>query len=483
MRLHSLIPLSFPLLLASALGQGSPPNIVVILCDDLGYGDVRCLNPGRGKIPTPHADRLAGEGMVFTDAHSGSSVCTPTRYGLLTGRYSWRTKLQSGVVTGHAPCLIDKDRQTIAGYLSSKGYDTAIIGKWHLNFQYLDPRTRKPTSGTPVGSLIPDGPLARGFGFFHGFHHAREMKTVVEGDKVIAHDDEVNMLPRLRDQALRFIASRKGGGKPFFLYLPLGSPHTPIVPTDEWKGKSGLGAYGDFVMQTDEVVGAISGALEENGFGENTLVIFSSDNGCSKAADIKGLAAKGHVVSAWMRGSKADIWDGGHRIPFIARWPGKVEPGSQSAATICLTDLFATAADMLGEKPPEKTCEDSVSFLPALLGKPIRSTRKGVVHHSISGHFAYRKGEWKLILARGSGGWSSPKEKEVPRGSPKGQLYHMGKDPAEMDNLFGKHPETVAELLADLEADIRNGRSTAGAESKNDIDDIRLWKSGENRGE
>lgn len=478
------------LLLLGTLGlshaAGKAPNIVLILCDDLGYGDIRALNQEHGRIPTPCTDKLAEEGMVFTDAHSGSSVCTPTRYGLLTGRYSWRTKLQSGVVTGYAPCLIDKDRQTVAGYLSTKGYDTAIIGKWHLNFQYLDLKSREPLApkgrkSPPIGALIPDGPLARGFGYFHGFHHARDMEGVIENDRVIAHDDVVNMLPRLRKHAVDYIGSRKGGGKPFFLYLPLGSPHTPIVPTGEWKGKSGLGDYADFVMQTDDVVGAVSDALEKNGFSENTLVIFSSDNGCSEEAGIKELSARGHLVSAGMRGSKADIWDGGHRIPFIARWPGKIAQTSESAATICLTDLFATAADMLGEKPPAKTCEDSVSFLPALLGKPVESTRKGIIHHSISGHFAYRKGPWKLILARGSGGWSSPRENQVPGGSPKGQLYMIEKDRAEKHNLFEKEPGIVAQLLAELEADIGRGRSTEGAESPNEIDHIILWKSERNR--
>lgn len=460
----------------------APPNIVVILCDDLGYGDIQHLNPEHGKIPTPCTDKLATQGIVFTDAHSGSSVCTPTRYGLLTGRYSWRTRLQKGVVTGYKPCLIDKDRQTVAGYLGKKGYDTAIIGKWHLDFQYTDPKTRKPLRAKdhktpPVGSLIPDGPLTRGFDFFHGFHHAREMEAVVEDDKVIAHDKVINMLPRLRKHAIDYIASRKDSGKPFFLYIPLGSPHTPIVPTPAWKGKSGLGDYGDFVMQTDDVVGAVSAALEKNGFAENTLVIFSSDNGTSKAAGIEELAEQGHIVSAGMRGSKADIWDGGHRIPFIARWPRKIEPGSENATTICLIDLFATSADILGEKPPKTTCEDSVSFLPALGGEPIVSSRKGIIHHSISGHFAYRKGPWKLILARGSGGWSSPKENQIPKGSPKGQLYRMDTDRAEKNNLFEKEPEIVAGLLAEIEADIKRGRSTEGTESPNDIARIKLWKS------
>lgn len=462
----------------------SKPNIVYIICDDLGYGDIQCLAPETSKIPTPNADQLALEGMTFTDAHSGSSVCTPTRYGIMTGRYSWRTKLQKGVVTGFAPCLIDKDRMTVAGFLKQQGYATAIVGKWHLDFQYLDPESgeaysQKQHKTPPVGAKIPDGPLHRGFDYYHGFHHARNMEAVIEDDKVIAHDDVVNMLPRLTEKSVAYIDSRAGKEEPFFLYVPLGSPHTPIVPSDEWKGKSGLGEYGDFVMQTDNVVGEISKALERNGFTENTLVIFTSDNGCSKAAGIPKLAEQGHIVSANLRGSKADIWDGGHRVPFLVRWPGKVEAGSNSDQLICLTDLFATVTDILGQSILGQTCEDSVSFLPALYGKKIESTRNGVIHHSFSGHFAYRQGPWKLLLARASGGWSSPKENEAGKDAPKGQLYHMRKDIGETNNLFEKNPEKVEVLLGLLKADVSRGRSTNGPESKNDVpvEEIVLWKS------
>jgi arylsulfatase A-like enzyme len=462
----------------------SKPNIVYIICDDLGYGDIQCLAPETSKIPTPNADQLALEGMTFTDAHSGSSVCTPTRYGIMTGRYSWRTKLQKGVVTGFAPCLIDKDRMTVAGFLKQQGYATAIVGKWHLDFQYLDPESgeaysQKQHKTPPVGAKIPDGPLHRGFDYYHGFHHARNMEAVIEDDKVIAHDDVVNMLPRLTEKSAAYIDSRAGKEEPFFLYVPLGSPHTPIVPSDEWKEKSGLGEYGDFVMQTDNVVGEISKALERNGFTANTLVIFTSDNGCSKAAGIPKLAEQGHIVSANLRGSKADIWDGGHRVPFIVRWPGKVEAGSNSDQLICLTDLFATVTDILGQSILGQTCEDSVSFLPALYGKKIESTRNGVIHHSFSGHFAYRQGPWKLLLARASGGWSSPKENEAGKDAPKGQLYHMRKDIGETNNLFEKNPEKVEVLLGLLKADVSRGRSTNGPESKNDVpvEEIVLWKS------
>ncbi|NND96943.1 MAG: arylsulfatase [Pirellulaceae bacterium] len=477
-----LLALFVVAIIASFAPAAETPNIVFIICDDLGYGDVQCLAPKTSKIPTPNADRLASEGMIFTDAHSGSSVCSPTRYGIMTGRYSWRTRLQKGVVTGFAPSLIDADRPTVASFLKSQGYHTAVIGKWHLDFQYLDPDSNKPYTAKehktpPVGAQIPDGPIHRGFDYYHGFHHARNMDAVIENDRVIEHDDEINMLPRLTRKSVQYIDSRAGKSEPFFLYLPLGSPHTPILPSPDWQGKSGLGKYGDFVMQTDNVVGEVSAALAKNGMTDNTLVIFTSDNGCSKAADIKGLAAQGHLVSAHLRGSKADIWDGGHRIPFIVRWPGKVQPGSTSDQLICLTDLFASTAQLLGTDMPTDSGEDSVSFLPAFFGKPIESTRGGVIHHSFTGHFAYRTGKWKLNLARGSGGWSSPKENEVPKDAPKAQLYDLESDPGEMNNLYQQESELAAKLLQQLTADVVNGRSTAGPQSENDVATIDLWKS------
>ena len=456
------------------------PNIVLIMCDDLGYGDVQCLNPKNGKIKTPHIDRLASQGMTFTDAHSGSSVCTPTRYGLLTGRYSWRTRLQSGVVQGFAPCLIAPDRLTVAGLLKKQGYATGIIGKWHLDFKYQDAKTGKilpRMKRAPIGSTIPDGPVHRGFDYFHGIHHAGHMDTIIENNKVVEQLDEIHNLPRLTEKSVAYIEGRaKYQAQPFFLYVPLGSPHTPIVPTAEWQGKSGLGPYGDFVMQTDATVGAIMNALDKNGFAKNTLVVFTSDNGCSKAANISRLRKQGHHVSAQYRGSKADIWEGGHRVPFLVRWPGMVEAASQSDQIITLVDFFATISDITGEKAPGMA-EDSVSFLPALSGQAIVSSRKGIIHHSISGHFAYRQGKWKLLLAKGSGGWSSPKESEVGAKTASAQLYNMEKDPSEQNNLYLSRPDVAERLLADLTLDVQRGRSTDGPEAKNDVLNIKLWKS------
>ncbi len=461
------------------------PNIVYVMCDDLGYGDVQCLNPERGKIPTPGVDRLASEGMIFTNAHSGSSVCTPTRYGIMTGRYSWRTRLQHGVVQGFKPCLIVEDQPTIAGYLKGQGYHTAIIGKWHLDFLYQDPATGKKLKPkgkkkpAPIGSKIPDGPIHRGFDFFHGFHHAGNMKGVIENDTVIAHDDEINMLPRLTREAVEYIDQRaKTKDQPFFLYVPYGSPHSPVLPTKEWQGKSGLNKYADFVMETDDGFKQILEALDRNELVDNTLVIFTSDNGCSRRqAKTEQLEKLGHYPSAHMRGSKADLWDGGHCIPFIARWPGKVKADSTNDQLVCLTDLMATCSEILKQPLPENCAQDSVSFLPALSGQPIVSTRAGVIHHSISGHFGYRQGKWKLLLAKGSGGWSSPNEKQS-KNALAAQLYDIEADPGETTNLYESQPDVAARLLEQLESDVTRGRSTDGPTSKNDVDNIKLWKSG-----
>lgn len=481
-----VIALSWTCGLVNAADRLARPNILFVLCDDLGYGDVQCMAPETSGIPTPHADRLAEQGMTFTDAHSASSVCTPTRYGLLTGRYCWRTKLQKGVVTGFAPSLIDEHRPTVAHFLKNQGYHTAVIGKWHLNFQYLHPVSHKPLKRRqhklpPVNSIIPDGPTSRGFDFFHGFHHARDMEAVIENDRVVEHDAVENMLPRLADQAVLYLAQRSLDPKPFFLYLPFGSPHTPIVPTEPWIDKSGLGRYGDFVMQTDDALGQVLEALDRYHLSDDTLVIFSSDNGCSKAAGIPELAAQGHKVSAHLRGSKADIWEGGHRVPFIVRWPGKVPAGSTSADLICLNDFFATICELLQCPVPPGSCEDSISFLPALSGKSSRPTRDSLIHHSFTGHFAYREGPWKLILAKGSGGWTSPREREVSAGSPEAQLYHLTKDPSESTNLFTSEPAVASRLLKQLEQDVAAGRTTDGPDSTNDAEEIDLWKSRKGR--
>ena len=449
------------------------PNIVLILADDLGYGDVKCLGGARGRIATPNMDRLAGEGMVFTDAHSSSSVCTPTRYGILTGRYNWRSRLQSGVMQDHQPPLIEADRLTVAKLLQQQGYHTACIGKWHLGYRYQGvnhtPKSpERPEEWPPVGTTILEGPITRGFDQFHGFHHAGSMHSLVQDDRVIAKIKPVEMLPGLTRRATAYIDERAKSKQPFFLYLPLNAPHTPIVPSREWRGKSGLNGYGDYVMQVDATVGAVLAALDQAGVAGNTVVLFTSDNGCSPAAGVEKLEKLGHFPSARFRGYKADIWEGGHRIPFIVRWPGIIQPGTTCGQIVSQMDLMATCADILGSPLPENAGVDSVSLLPLLRGggQPVRET---LVHHSIKGIFAIREGKWKLVLCSGSGGWSKPPEVAQGEKRPSVQLYDLSADPGERKNLQASHPAIVKRLTAALEKLVADGRSTPGSAQKNDV--------------
>jgi arylsulfatase A len=453
--------------------ETSKPNIVYILADDLGYGDVQCLNPERGKIKTPHLDKMAAGGMIFTEAHSSSSVCTPTRYGILTGRYNWRTKLQSGVLGGYSPPLIDKGRLTVPGFLKQQGYHTACIGKWHLG---MDIGQNDPTA------LIAEGPTTRGFDSFFGISASLDMPpyAYIENDHFTEAPtavkkwmrsgaaapgfEAIDVLPMLTRKAIEFIGQRAKAEKPFFLYLPLPSPHTPILPTEEWQGKSGLNSYADFVMQTDSTVGQVMAALEKSGITNNTLVIFTSDNGCSPQADFDELESKGHFPSELRRGHKADLLDGGHRVPFIVQWPDKVKAGSKTDQLTCLTDLMATSAEIVGSKLPDNVGEDSVSILPALLGSAAGPLREAVVHHSIRGNFAIRKGKWKLLFCKDSGGWTKGFHVETPA-----QLYDMTKDISERTNEYTDQAETVAQLTALLETYIADGRSTPGSSLKNDV--------------
>ena len=456
------------------------PNIVYILCDDLGYGDVKFLNKERGKILTPNIDKLAKESMTFTDAHSGSSVCTPTRYGVLTGRYSWRSELQSGVLLGGREFepLIAKERVTVPALLAKANYHSAAIGKWHLGFHFEDAngnsltvKNKNFTSGVPMGTLVPDGPVSRGFDYYYGFHHAASMSTLIENNKVIDEVKPIDMLDLLKDKACRYIEERAKTKKPFFLYLALNSPRSPIVPSKEWQGKSGVGNYGDFVMQTDEVVGKVMAALSSNGLDENTLVIFTSDNGCSyPAANGKKLESEyGHYASAQFRGSKSDIWEGGHRVPFIVRWKGTIKPNTVCNTTICSTNLMATCAEITGLSMPEDAGEDSFSMLPLLTGKKYKNTVP-IISHSIDGKFSIRDGKWKLELCPGSGGWTQPTDaKALKEGWPLVQLYDLQKDEAETTNVYKENPQVVDRLTKTLMNLINQGRSTPGRPLKNDV--------------
>ena len=487
------------------------PNVVFILCDDLGYGDVQCLNP-KGKIPTPHMDRVAAEGMTFTDAHSGSAVCTPTRYGVVTGRYAWRSKLQRSVLGGLSPRLIEQGRMTVASFLQQQGYDTACIGKWHLGMDWAvkpgkavsELSIESPDQVDNVDYSVPikNGPNAVGFDYYYGISASLDMVpyTFIENDRVTVLPTETRafammygrpggttrkgptapefdanqVLPRLTEQAVNYIRKHAANGdsetKPFFLYLPYASPHTPILPTEAWQGKSGLNPYADFVMETDDGIGQVLREVDECGMASNTLFIVTSDNGCSPQAKFDELARYGHDPSSVFRGHKADIYDGGHRVPFLVRWTGQVAAGSESSELICLTDLLATCADILGQTLPDDAGEDSVSLLPALLGKKTEHPlHEAVVHHSIDGSFAIRRGDWKLELCPGSGGWSAPRPNQDTSELPAVQLYNLKTDIAEKHNVQGEHPEIVEELTALLDRFVEQGRSTPGAPQENAV--------------
>jgi len=469
--------------------QSGNPNIVYILADDLGYGDVSCFYPA-GKISTPNIDRLATQGMRFTDAHSGSAVCSPTRYGILTGRYAWRTRLQSSTIRAYEPPLIAPGRLTVSELLRQNGYTTACFGKWHLGWDWPK-RDGEVVMDEPVGG----GPVDHGFDYFFGkdvpsfppFCFIENNRTVGDllpttqstldwsgSPSFIAPDwSDENILPETTRRTVQWIrghSAQARAGKPFFLYVPLTSPHLPWVPTPEWQGRSGLGPYADFVMQTDAVVGQILQALEEQGLAENTLVIFTSDNGCTGRVR-RFHDEKGHRSNGDWRGWKTNIWEGGHRIPFIARWPGRISPGSTSAQLIGLGDLMATCAQILGKSLPANAGEDSVSILPALLGEDRAPLRDAVVNHSGDGKFAIRQGNWKLELCSGSGGSVQPDR----RGLPNVQLYDLAEDPGEQTNLQAEFPEVVKRLTALLEKYVADGRSTPGPAQKNDAE-IDLWK-------
>jgi arylsulfatase A len=494
---------------AADVASVKKPNVIFILADDWGYGDVKCLGGDRCKIETPNMDSLAKAGMVFTDAHTSSSVCTPSRYSILTGRYNWRSGLKKGVLDGDSPRLIEKDRKTVAKYMADNGYQTACIGKWHLGMHFPPgagkktekQKTEKQIAKVDWKGVITDGPTAVGFGYYYGISASLDMPPFIwiHNDRFVgecttikvkefdrsgpgeADFKAVDVLPTLGKKSVEFIQANKD--KPFFLYVPLNSPHTPIAPSKEWVGKSKLGNYGDFVMETDWVVGQIVKAVDDAGLAEKTLIIVSSDNGCSPAVNKKGnskeeLLFNGakkeavqpdkHYPNGVFRGTKADIFDGGHRVPFIARWPGKVKAGTTCAETVCLVDLFATCAEIVGKKPADSDAPDSVSFLPYLMGTAKGPLREATVHHSIDGAFAIRKGKWKLCLCPGSGGWSAPKPNspEAKSLSPV-QLYDLSTDVGETVNLQDKYPEVVKELTELLKRYVEQGRSTPGVKLEN----------------
>ncbi|MCT4590135.1 MAG: arylsulfatase [Carboxylicivirga sp.] len=478
----------------SAKEESKKPNIIYILADDLGYGDVSCLNKD-SKIQTPSLDALAGQSVVFTDAHTNAAVCTPTRYGILTGRYNWRSTLKRGALTGFQKGIILPERSTVADLLKKQDYQTACIGKWHLGWEWnnVEAGDDKVDYSKPIGN----GPNSCGFDYFYGFCGSLDMPpyvwvendrpTMVPTKEITGHrkvkygwwrdgicsDDfkHEEVLTEMTQRATKYIAEKANDEKPFFLYFPLSAPHTPILPTDEFKGKSGLDSpYADFVLMVDWVVGQVTQTLKEKGIEDNTMIVFTSDNGCSPEANYKHLAEKGHDPSYVFRGHKADVFEGGHRVPFFVSWPAKVKSGT-SADMTCTTDFYATLADLFQIKLDDTEGEDSYSMMHSLGLESTYPKRESMVMHSGNGEFAYRKGDWKACFCPGSGGWSFPhpsQDKELIATLPKVQLYNLKSDIAEESNLQDKHSEMVEEFRAELKTIILEGRSTAGTSQKND---------------
>jgi arylsulfatase A len=469
------------------------PNVVFILADDLGWGDPKCYWAA-SKIPTVHIDRLAGQGMKFTDAHSPTAVCTPTRYAFLTGRYAWRSWLKRGVLSAYAMPLLEPERVTLPEMLKQHGYATAAIGKWHLGMKWQrnDGRETPPHTGRLPDEVIDlakpvlDGPCNHGFDSYFGTDVPNYPPfCFIENDRVFGpmpdrpkpktmHGSPGRMqqgwrleriLPTLGQRAVAYIHQRAAKrDEPFFLYLPLTAPHTPIVPNPPFRGSTQATLCGDFVAEVDALVGDVLAALDETGLAENTIVVFTSDNG---SPDLDGTNCggqfyscsrrSGHNPSGPWRGIKADIHEGGHRVPLIVRWPGNVRAGSVSEELICLVDFYATLAGIIGHELPDDAAEDSFNMLPALLEKkllgPIRSS---LIHHSWRGMFAIRSGPWKLIRGQGSGGFTKV---VVPPDAPKGQLYHLGDDPKEQRNLYNDRPDVVERLSRLLDEQSAAGRT------------------------
>ncbi len=447
------------------------PNIVIILADDMGMGDVGAYNDATSKVPTPSLNTLAASGMLFTDSHSPSAVCTPTRYGLLTGRYAWRTSMKDGVLKGYSPLLIDPARSTIASMLREKGYATAAIGKWHLGLG--------ADEVTDYSKPLSPGPNDVGFDYFFGIPASLDMPpyTFLEDDRVFTSfdGDEIGdserrrdggegywlagaiargfthemVLPKITERSVAYIREqvRSGGDKAFFLYVPLTAPHTPWMPTPEFIGRSEAGYYGDFVAQVDDTVGRIMSALRETGVAEQTIVVFASDNGARWSQE--QIARWGHRANLDLRGQKADIHEGGHRVPMIVSWPGRIIPDTESEYLTTLTDLYATFADVVDAEPGLMDGVDSESILPTLLGQS-QARRSPVVHHSVRGMFAIRDGHWKLIEGLGSGGFTQPAFIEQVEGGPAGQLYNLAEDPSEKTNLYQERPDVVERLTRQL---------------------------------
>ena len=500
----AILALSAVLLSSAFAADARNPNILVILADDLGYGDVGCYNP-QSKVPTPHLDRLAREGMWFTDAHSPSTVCTPTRYSLLTGQMAFRINYRSVFAGVGGPCLIKDNQLSLPQMLRARGYATALMGKWHVGLSFLDKQGQRITKGGVEGvqlidysRAIPDAPIHRGFDRFFGTACCPAtdfLYAFIDGDRIpvpptgmldksklpkhpyandnrpgmIAPDydlEEVDMVFLRKSREFLETHVKQSPAKPFFLLHSMHAAHLPSFAAKQFRGSTKAGPHGDFIHELDFIVGELMATLEKLGVADNTLVIFTSDNGPETTSVVHLRADHGHDGARPWRGVKRDNWEGGHRVPFIARWKGNIAPGSTSAQTICLTDLMATCAAITGATLPDNAAEDSFNLLPVLLGKDGgRPVRDYTLHQTISLALAIRRGPWKYLDHRGSGGNGYDKGElqrfALPDAAPTapGQLYNLDTDPGETKNLHAAHPEIVKELKVLLEASKSSGRS------------------------
>lgn len=477
--------------------KGTRPNIILIYTDDQGHGDASCLNPD-AKFQTPNLDQLAREGISFTDGHSSDTVCTPSRYGLLTGRYCWRTTKKAGVLKAEGPCLIESGRITIASLLRDNGYHTAMVGKWHLGFTFPEGKGTDRDWSQPV----TDMPLDKGFDYFYGIpaslnygylawfegRHAKVPPTLWTGKKQNDRDSDYRIKPpyldsedaarkefgknpipiaadfideqcltRFTDKAIEWMGGKitdAKNGNPFFIYLPFTSPHYPVCPKPEFWGQGKAGGYGEFMIETDYHVGRVLDFIKKAGLDENTMIIYTSDNGPEKTWKER-ITEFNHDSSGIYSGGKRDIEEGGHRVPFFIRWPaGIVQPGRSWDRQVGQTDLLATLAEMLGTQLPPQAGEDSESFYAALRKPTAVMERAPIINHSSGGNFAIRKGDWKLVM---------PHKKKDTR-----ELYNLAADPAEQKNVIKDAPEIAEQLEKQITDIICNGRTTPGTPQSND---------------
>lgn len=476
--------------------ESPPPNILFILADDVGYGDVACYNP-ESNIPTPNLDRLAAEGMRFTDAHSPSTVCTPTRYSILTGRMQFRTGMP-GVFTGAGgPGLIEEGRLTLPEMLRQHGYTTACVGKWHIGLTFFNRDGQRITDQGVEGVKqidysrpIPDAPVHRGFDLFFGTACCPTtdwLYAFIEGDRIpvpptrpldkstlpdhpysgcraglVADNfdlEEVDLV--FLDRSRKFLEDHVASnpGQPFFLFHSMQAIHLPSFPAKAFQGRTGAGPHGDFIFEMDYIVGELMACLERLGVADNTLVFFASDNGPEVTVANNMRTTYGHESARPWRGLKRDQWEGGHRTPFLARWPGRISPGTTSDQLTGLTDVMATCAAIVGAALPDDAAEDSYDMLPVLLGTQGEvPVRQYLLQQTISLEMSIRDGNWKYLDHQGSGARLNPRQEQDDT-EPPGQLYDLASDPGETKNLYGEHPDRVQEMKARLEAFKESGRS------------------------